>query len=272
LGRLLLPKMLFLILIALSGCFALHNDTLQAFDDDLLHAAEEIITRSFKPAAVTINFISALSNETKRERSVLINSLVARCGDAVFVENAQAITQRQRLYNVIFIDNFESFLRLIRQMSANTFVIDGYFLMIFVEGEIPEMPQITKRLWSIFIHNVAFLVETETGLSLLTFLPFSETNCVDGKCEKSCGDSTPVVLHSFKGNRSFAGSFFPEKTANLFKCPIRVVTFNCPPMMMINHYENSNYSLKGIDGEMLKVLAEIFNFEINLIHISDSIR
>jgi hypothetical protein len=80
------------------------------------------------------------------------------------------------------------------------------------------------------------------------------------------------VLHSFKGNRSFAGSFFPEKTANLFKCSISVVTFNCPPMMMIHYDQNGNYNLKGIDGEMLKILAEIFNFEINLIHISDAIR
>ena len=266
-----LLKMFILLLVAFSGCYGLHIESLQASNNDLLKAADEIISRSFKSNAVTINFIISLSDETKRERNVLINNLIARC-DVVYIENAEVITQRHRLYNVIFIDNFESFLRLIRQMSANTFVIDGYYLMIFVEGELEEMPQITKCLWSIFIHNVGFLVETKTGLSLLTFLPFSDSNCVDGKCEKICGDSTPVVLHSFKGNRSFAKSFYPDKMTNLFECPVKVVTFNSPPTMMIHYSENGKFELRGIDGEMIQLLSEIFNFQINLVHISDTIR
>lgn len=268
----MLSKMLFLFLVALSGCFAAHNDSLHDSSNNLLHSAEEIITKSFKPNAETINFIIALSDETKREWNVLINNLVARCGDVVIIEDAEIISQRRRVYNVIFIDNFKSFQRLTRQMSANTFVIDGYYLMIFVEGEIEELPQITKKLWSIFIHNVDFLVETKTGLSLLTFLPFLETNCVDGKCDKRCGDSTPIVLHNFKANRSYVGGFYPEKIRNMFECPIKVVTFNCPPMMMISYLDDEIYQLQGIDGEMLKVLGEIFNFEIKLIHISDTIR
>lgn len=267
--------MLFLVtLVAVAFCSdGMHtNEDLKASSIDLLNAADEIISRSFKQSAVTINFIISLRDETKRERSILINNLVARC-DVVVVEDAAAITQRHRLYNVIFIDNFKSFLRLIRQMSAKTFVIDGFYLVIFVEGQIPEMAQITKLLWSIFIYNVDFLVEAETGLSLLTFLPFLKTNCVDEKCEKRCGDSTPVVLHSFKRNQSFVGkSFFPEKMNNLYKCPIKVVTFNCPPMMTIHYDENKKIKLGGIDGEMLKTLAEIFNFEIDLFHISDTIR
>jgi hypothetical protein len=257
------------VFVCCTGMFL--NEDLVTSKSDLLHAADEIISRSFKSSAVTINFIISLSDETKRERNILINNLAARC-DVVYVEEATVITHRHRLYNVIFIDNFKSFLRLSRQMSASTFVIDGYYLMIFVEGPIPEMAQITKLLWSIFIYNVDFLVEAETGLSLLTFLPFSETNCVDGKCEKRCGDSTPVELHSFKGNRSFVGSFYPDKMMNLYKCPIKVVTFNCPPMMMIHYNEDKKYALSGIDGEMLKVLAKQLNFEIELIHISDAIR
>lgn len=261
-----------LMVVAFSACYTMQlKEDLRTPESDLVDAADKIISRSFKPSAVTINFIISLSDETKRERSILINNLVTRC-DVVYVEDATTITQRHRLYNVIFIDNFGSFQRLIRQMSASTFVIDGYFLMVFVEGMIPELEQITRRLWSIFIFNVDFLVETETGLSLLTFLPFSETNCVDEKCDKRCEDSTPVVLHSFKGNRSFVGNFYPEKMINLFKCPIKVVTFNCPPMMTIQSDDENGFRLRGIDGEMLKVLAEIFNFEIDLIHISDTIR
>lgn len=261
-----------ILILAVVSCYGLHiNEDLKPSSIDLTNAADEIISRSFKQSAVTINFIISLSDETKRERSMLINNLVARC-DVVYIDDSAVITQRHRLYNVIFIDNFQSFLRLIRQMSAKTFVIDGYFLMIFVEGQIPEMAQVTKLLWSIFIYNVDFLVEAETGLSLLTFLPFSETNCVDEKCEKRCGDSTPMVLHNFKRNQSFVGNFFPEKMRNLYKCPIKVVTFNCPPLMTIHYDENKSYKFGGIDGEMLKTLSEIINFEVDLFHISDTIR
>jgi hypothetical protein len=267
-------KMLFLLFVTFSGGSVLHNDTFIESNNDLLLAAEEVISKSFKPNALTINFISALSNETKREWNILINNLVVSCGDVAFVEDADDISHRHRhrLYNVIFIDNFKSFLRLFRQMSENTFVIDGYYLIIFLEGEIPELPQITKHFWSIFIHNVGLLVKAKTGLSLLTFLPFLETNCVNGKCEKSCGDPTPIIFYSFAKNRSFVGSFYPEKMMNLFNCPIKVVTFNCPPMMMISYDSDGKYQLKGIDGEILKVLGKILNFDIELIHISDSVR
>jgi hypothetical protein len=43
--------------------------------------------------------------------------------------------------------------------------------------------------------------------------------------------------------------------------------------MMMIHYDNKrHYTLQGIDGEMIKVLAEVLNFNIDLVHISDLIR
>ena len=87
--------MYILVLVAFSGCYALHIENLQASNNDLLKAADEIISRSFKSSAVTINFIISLSDETKRERNVLINNLVARC-DVVYIEDAEIITQRHQ--------------------------------------------------------------------------------------------------------------------------------------------------------------------------------
>lgn len=264
--------LLLLALVIPSCCGALSSVDSDFQYSDLLDAADEIIRSSFKPNAVSINFIISLNDETKRRRNVLINNLVERC-DIVYIEDiiVDVISQRQRRYNVIFIDDFKSFLRLLNQMTSDAFVIDGFFLVVFVKGPIPEVAEIAMRLWHIFIHNVGFLFRDEAGIKLLTYLPFTET-CNGEHCEKRCGDTTPVLVHNFTG--SFAGSkkYFPEKISDLFQCPLKVVTFNSPPTMLIKYDANQNYDLMGIDGEMLKLLASIFNFKIDLIHISDLIR
>lgn len=254
------------VILAFPACeCSLSNEDLPSSQSDLLDAADEIITNNFKSSAATINFVVSLSDEAKRERSVLINNLVGRC-DVVYVEDAASISQRHRLFNVIFVDDFKSFERLFERISSSTFVIDGYYLMIFVAGPIPEIDSITNRLWSLFIFNIDILFKDDDGLKLMTFVPFSET-CSDGRCDKRCGDTQPV---SIMGRRNA----FPEKISNLYQCPVKVVTFNCPPMMMIQYDDDDRrkYDLHGIDGEMLKILSKILNFQIDLIHISDLIR
>lgn len=259
------------IILAFPGCYgALSYQDLQFQNRDLLDAADEVISKSFKPSAMSINFIIALSDETNRKRNVLINSLVARC-DVVYVEDVDFIIQRQRLYNVIFIDDFASFSRWFERISSDTFVIDGLYLVIFVNTPLPEITEITKRLWSIFIYNVDFLYKAENLLKLSTYFPFSQT-CNNRRCEKSCGDTTPVVIDSFNGSQTGSENYFPGKISDLFQCPVKVVTFNAAPMMMIRYDEKRNFQLQGTDGEMLMLLSESFNFRIDLVHISDTIR
>lgn len=232
--------------------------------ENLLDAASEVIS-SFKSRAVTINLILALSDETKRERSTLINNLVANC-NVVYVEDVDSITQRQRLYNVILIENYSYFLRLSRRLSSDNFVIDGIYLMLLVAGPIREMPDITRQLLGVFIHHVNFIVEAENGTSMITFWPYSHDKC---------NDSAPIatsVLEMSNKTSSRWSTFYPRKFSNLYQCPVKVVTFNCPPMMMIHYDEAKNFELSGPDGEMLKVLAELFNFRIDLVHISDQVR
>lgn len=253
-----------LILLILVTAFGFCRSALQIgkSTNNLLDAASEVIS-NFKSRAVTINLILALSDQTKREQSILINNLVAYCNVA-YVEDVEFITQRQRLYSVILIEDFNSFIRLSRRLSSDNFVIDGFYLVILVAGPIREMPEITRLLWRALIHHVNFIVEAENGTSLMTFLPFSHDKC---------DDSAPVVSHEFHQDTTPSKrNFYPKRVSNLYQCPVRVVTFNCPPMMMIDYDEDKNFELRGADGEMLKVLAEILNFRIELIHISDSIR
>lgn len=257
-----------LILPAISficGCNgALRNQDFQK-ESGLLEAVDEVMS-SFGSSAVTMNFLMSLSDETKQEQNILINKIVSRwsVGTAI-VEDVEYITPRHRLHNVIFIDDFKSFLAFADGVSSKNFVIDGYFLFVLLKGPIAELSEIVERLWSFFVYKIDFLIEGDDGVSLSTFFPFSATNC---------HDSTPVVIKRFNGSSNGSENFYPEKLSNMFQCPVKVVTFNTPPMMMISNENNETktFDLKGVDGEMLKLLSKTINFKIDLFHISDLIR
>lgn len=258
-----------------------------SFHINLINAAEWVINTSFISKTSTINFIFALNNETKHEQFTLINDLILRCHDngvVLFVENVESIQPRHRLFNVVFVDDFKSFLRFFRKVSAETFVIDGFYLMIFVHGLVPvQLSEITKLLWSIFLFNIDFLAaesDVNEDVNLWTFIPF--TSCENDTChDRKCGDTTAKVINTFI-NGSFTSTDnhendlnFPEKISNLHRCPVKIVTFNAPPMMMIKYPIEGNrkiFRLLGVDGEMIELMSRQLNFTIDLFHISDNIR
>lgn len=262
---------------------------------DLVSASIEIITKGFGTNAVTINFISALSDETKVKHNSLIDNLILRCCasvadrpiTSVYIEDVNFISQRQRFYNVIFIDSIVSFRKIFAQMMIKNsdFVIDGYYLLVCcaavddADGEmktttINELDEITRGLWSISIRNVLILIpdvgfKNESRLSLMTFMPFASS--------RKCDDSTPVTIDIFtngKFQKKKSQFFFTSKTKSysMSRCPIKVVTFNAPPLMMISYDENNKFHLEGIDGKMLETLADTLEFSIDLIHIDDNVR
>lgn len=243
-------------------------DKLSSINYDLYEAAAEIVTNNFESSATRINFIMALNDDTKYNHRMPINNLILKCKLPVHIEDIQFIYQRHRLYNVIFIDNFQSFSQLFRQMSSDTFAIDGFYLVILVsQGPIKVINKIAVHFWSIFIHNIDFLFVADNGIvNLLTIIPFHH-----GKCN----DTTPIVINQFRnGKFLIETNNFPEKMKNLHGCPIKVVTFNCPPMMMIQYLDDDNttYELSGTDGLMLHALSQAINFKIDLHHLSDVIR
>lgn len=263
--------MFFLSIVIFLGNFYL---TLTHDYKSLLDASVDIITSSFTPKASTINFIIALENDTKREKDILINDMISRCDCVVFLEDVEALHPRRRLYSVLVVDNFKSFLRLFYKVSADTFVIDGFYLMIFVDGFIEELSEVSKLLWNIFIFNVNFLIAADDSddVNLWTFLPF--TSCESDTCHKKCGDTSPIIINKFINGSFSSKDLYPEKISNLHRCPVKIVTFNAPPMMMI-HYSSENRSvwkLSGVDGEMMNLLSEVMNFTMDLFHISDNIR
>lgn len=252
---------------------------------DLLNAASDIILSDFAWKTGAINFIIALNNETKYEWNFLINDfIVENSGRAtIYIEDTNFIRKRQRFYNILIVDTYKSFLNIYSKISTDTFVIDGFYLMICINRlNFMEIQEISKLLWNIFVYNIDFLLVDENNINkinLLTFIPFlkCETSSCKYEQKEVCGNTKPVIINQYvNGSFQLKTSHFPEKISNLHQCPLKIVTFNCPPMMMIN-YTVSNDGLKsfklfGVDGEMTNTLAEELNFKIDLYHISDLIR
>lgn len=274
------------ILIQNSQCaFEVFRISSHMSKSDLLNAASDIISSNFAWKTEAINFITALDNETKHEWNFLINDFIVKNSGngAMHIEQANFIVKRRRLYNILIVDSYKSFHQIYRMISTDTFVIDGFYLVICIENiSMIEIEGISKLLWNIFVYNIDFLQVDENDsskINLLTFVPFSK--CVNDTCgyrdKKECGNTKPIIINQYvKGAFQLKRDHFPEKMSNLYQCPVKIVTFNCPPMMMINYLDShdgkKSFKLHGVDGEMITTLADELNFRIDLFHISDLIR
>lgn len=247
---------------------------------DLFDAASDIISSNFAWKTEAINFIIALSNATKHEWNVLINDFVVRNSDSavVYVEEANFVYKRKRFYNILIVDSYKSFQLISEKISTDSFVIDGFYLMICIKGiNLAEIEMMSKVLWNIFVYNVDYLVTDDAKkVNLLTFIPFSK--CEKDTCQENeyCGNIKPTIINQYvNGSFQSRDNHYPEKITNLHQCPVKIVTFNCPPMMLIDYTGNDNnkkFKLNGVDGKMIETLADELNFTIDLFHISDSIR
>lgn len=113
---------LFLTVLVISATFSI--DLRSPFDEKLHDTAEELILTGFG-SAVTIILVVSLIDETNRNQRDL------RC-DVVFIGNVVSITPRQRLPNVIFIEDYQLFIRFSFRFSSINSSSYGNFLLFFV--------------------------------------------------------------------------------------------------------------------------------------------
>lgn len=74
--------------------------------------------------------------------------------------------------------------------------------------------------------NVIVLAPTSTDDSILmyTFFPYTAEHCEN---------VLPIVYNEFNGTFIQNVPIFPEKFQNLFRCPLKVATYNFPPFVML---------------------------------------
>lgn len=108
-----------------------------------------------------------------------------------------------------------------------------------------------------------------------TYYPFTNRT--------TCNNTTPIIWNDYnirwssKINNNFrienlptnkeanakdkkSQELFPIKVKNMQGCPVYVATFDTPPFLILYSFPNGSYYLDGIEGILMRVLSQRFNF------------
>lgn len=171
---------------------------------------------------------------------------------------------RKKRCNIFPIQTFKEFRKVYNQLSPEIFRFSGFYLIIFINGEIPEIHEIFKLMWKIQIFNVNVMFEDKSEeVQVQTFIPFN-TN--------KCNDTTPKLINRFKNGKFKNGieNIFSSKMKNLHNCPIRVsISNNTDPFVFARRMKNGSYELSGDNINILTAFAKFLNFKLNFSYIGN---
>lgn len=213
---------------------------------------------------VTVNLIRSrnATNLMKEFTQKLLKSAFSRHNFGFLLEFSEKLTKkRPRKSSVILLENFECLLKL--ELSPEFFKFNGYFVIILVDGEIPQIERIFELLWNKQIFNVIVMHEEgNERISVKTFLPFKL-----GKWS----DTSPVLINEFKNGKFIEEeNIFPDKMRNLQKCPIRVSASRNNPVVVIDTHPNGSHKLSGRDINLITTIAENLNFYIDYSYANET--
>lgn len=216
-------------------------------------AVIDVINKSFLEDVTIINIITAADDDVDDDERLMaqIANEIARNVSSVASVRVNDIhnvykVRETRFYNVIFLENYQSFRKLNRIIGNELFDFQGFFLLVMTEhkNQYADMEMIFRSMWQHFIINVNILISvSEAELEMFTYYPYTSVYC---------GRAFPIFTNRFV-NASFESSrrHFDDKLKNLFGCPLKVVSFNIPPLVFVERKANGEFRLSGIDGELL---------------------
>lgn len=262
--------LIFLILLRPSNG-ALEDFPMPDYGSALSEAVVDIIFNYYMNETLTINMIHASTNsEGREELEDLIDEILYQLRSKIIVQlegdSNVAPSKRKKWYNILFCDTFESFENIFKQHSLE---FQGFYLIIMSQtiGEVSHyklMTRIFEFLWVKHVINVNVLLvpgENKYEALMYTYYPFTDFYC---------GKAFPIKLNQFRfGKWLLDTEIFPNKMSNLFGCPLRVATFMNKPFMIIHDYGNNHVEIDGIDGILLRVLAQKMNFNVELFLVND---
>lgn len=263
-------RKLFLIVLFVSQTASLENFEMPKYGSALVEAVTDIIFNYYKVKSTTINMFLASQNKSENQGlEDVIDEVLFQLKDHIVVEITEyssiKFASRKISHNILFCDTFESFLNIFYKMNPEHFNYQGFYIIIIsrYRNDLYEiMTKIFETLWEQFIINVNILWTPFEGEALMfTYYPYTEFYC---------GKAIPIQLNQFRFGKWLTDTeFFPRKMRNLFGCQLRVATFTNAPFMIINAHEDGRVEVDGIDGTMLRVLAQKMNFNAQLILVQD---
>jgi hypothetical protein len=175
--------------------------------------------------------------------------------DSKFVPTVKGRIKR---FNVFAVENFCDFFQIYEKITPNLFKYNGFYLIVLVNGKIPEIQQIIDSMWKKQIFNVNVIFEDKTGIiQVQTFMPFNVNKC---------NDTIPITINTYANGRfeNDLKDVFPRKLKNLHNCPIRVSTSNgSQPHVFVENFTNGSLKLSGENIEIIKTLSNLLNFKLD---------
>ncbi|KAG5681329.1 hypothetical protein PVAND_010776 [Polypedilum vanderplanki] len=166
---------------------------------------------------------------------------------------------RLKVKNLFIIDTYNSYLNIERFFLIDRFNFRGQYLFAFIHGRLDDeaTEKIFKRMWEKGLYNVNFLYEENNVVKMTTFQPF-QTN--------TCESMEEILIDTFVNGTFIRGGnieiIFPKnKFKNLYKCPIKIVTFERCPAMCYNKKENK---FSGYDWELIQEISQQLNFKMEV--------
>ncbi|CRK87648.1 CLUMA_CG001444, isoform A [Clunio marinus] len=144
-------------------------------------------------------------------------------------------------------------------INMRNFERGGYFLIIVEDCSKIDSDEIFQAAWKQYIYNVNILCENQGMLIVKTFIPFQPT---------SCSNTSSVTIQNY--SRKTIRNFFPEKVKNLFGCPIKLATFEYPPITMREKFDNGTFRYYGSEMDLAFGLADALNFSYEITFIMRS--
>ncbi|KAH8270712.1 hypothetical protein KR044_012249 [Drosophila immigrans] len=241
----------------------------------LMEAALKVLERhvSSRYNALAVVDLSR-STEAQRYHRPAISYLLRQLGERVAWQLLHdALVEEPRDHILFLLDSPQAFSTLRFHFATSLFDREFHFLILLPwRGMSDDELQRFAALRDIFaaclrfhVLNAVVLLEQRDGVVLLYGYRLYAPGCRDAL--------TPELLNRFE-----RGSFerqsqrlFPRPMGSFYGCPINVSWYPMPPFVMFegnssDPAQRSQLSrLSGVDGVLLKNLAEIYDFRINLL-------
>jgi hypothetical protein len=224
----------------------------------LLSYSTSVILESIWDGKNTISIFDSVNNFESED--IKQGFLVKIAGQAQ-IENHQSENMSmissiiKRKIVLIIMKNFDNFdNKLIQQLKSENFHRQGYYIIVSTNQlMIDDVKQAFKYLWKINLINVVIVFESFGIIKVETYYPFNN---------KNCNDFTPITINSFVDEKLInESSFFPDKTQNLYGCPLKVkMSTVIPPVIIVTTHQNGSFEYQGRDIEILRFLSEKLNF------------
>lgn len=205
----------------------------------------------------TAHFPTLISYASERASLLgLVNDVLSTVSGHLVIRLDQFSESKQVNY-ALFFDGYFSFRRILQNVGIQDDPITGRCLLVYSGTQFNDKiaRQIFSDLWHSRSVDVVLIWNNQSRMEVWTYFPYTKP---------FCGSVKPLMLRSFRSNETESHlRLFPSKTGSFKGCPLKVGSFPIAPFMMFEADDVEDIS--GIEGDLLKVLAEKLDFTISVV-------